>query len=141
MRVGFIGLGTMGQHMAANLRAAGHELVVHDVRREAAEPHLAAGATWADAPAAVGEAVEVVFTSLPGPPEVESVALGEDGLLAGMPAGTTYFDLSTNSPAMVQLPDRLHWLRRGEVAASYVAGASALMPPGEAKPLLRAWPR
>ncbi len=105
MKIGFIGLGTMGQHMASHLIAAGHSLVVNDLRREAAAPHLAAGATWADTPAEIAEQVEAVFTSLPGPPEVESVALGEASLLRGMRPGTVYFDLSTNSPALVR---RLH---------------------------------
>ncbi len=106
MRIGFIGVGTMGRHMAANLTKAGHALVVHDVRREAAAPHLAQGATWADRPRDVAEASEVVFTSLPGPVEVEAVALGEEqGLLAGLTPGKVYFDLSTNSPAVVR---RIH---------------------------------
>src|SRR4029450_1429619 len=99
MKVGFIGLGTMGRHMASNLMKGGYELVVNDVRREAAAPHLKAGAVWADTPRAVAAATEVVFTSLPGPVEVESVALGEHGLLSGMAAGKVYFDLRTNSAA------------------------------------------
>src|SRR5438105_3330244 len=69
MKIGFIGLGMMGSGMAANLQKAGHDLVVHDLRRVAAEPYVAAGAVWADSPRAVAEAAEVVFTSLPGPPE------------------------------------------------------------------------
>ena len=93
MRIGFIGLGTMGRHMAANLQRAGHQLAVHDVRREAAETHLAAGATWADTPKALAAECEVIFTSLPGPPEVEAVALGANGLLAGMQEGSAWFDL------------------------------------------------
>jgi len=106
MKIGFIGLGTMGRHMAANLQKAGHELVVHDVRKEAAEPHVKNGARWADTPRAVAEAVDVVFTSLPGPAEVEAVALDErGGLLTGLTAGKAYFDLSTNSPTVVR---RLH---------------------------------
>jgi len=105
MRVGFIGLGTMGGPMASNVLARGHAMVVHDVRREAAAPHLALGAKWASTPREVAEASEVVFTSLPGPPEVEAVALGEHGILAGAASGTAYFDLSTNSPALVR---RLH---------------------------------
>jgi len=105
MRVGFIGLGTMGASMASNLQAAGHELCVNDLRREAAAPHLAAGAAWKDTPRGVAEGVEVVFTSLPGPHEVEAVAVGGDGLIHGMRAGAAYFDLSTNSPALVR---RLH---------------------------------
>jgi 3-hydroxyisobutyrate dehydrogenase len=105
MQVGFIGLGTMGAHMARNLQKAGTKLVVHDARRAAAEPHLGAGALWAETPRKVAEAAEVVFTSLPGPPEVEAVALGADGLAAGLRKGSAYFDLSTNSPTVVR---RIH---------------------------------
>jgi len=102
MRVGFIGLGTMGGSIALNAIKGGHDLVVHDVRRETAAPHLAAGAQWADSAEAVGRASEIVFTSLPGPREVESVA---EGLLAGMARGSAWFDLSTNSPTVIR---RLH---------------------------------
>ena len=62
MKVGFIGLGIMGASMASNLIKGGFEAVVHDIRREAAAPHLAAGATWADTPRKVAEATEVVLT-------------------------------------------------------------------------------
>jgi 3-hydroxyisobutyrate dehydrogenase-like beta-hydroxyacid dehydrogenase len=102
MQVGFIGLGTMGASMAANLQKAGHNLVVHDVRKASAQSHIERGAVWADTPKAVAEATEVVLTSLPGPPEVEAVALGADGLLSGMRKGAAYFDLSTNSPTLVR---------------------------------------
>jgi 3-hydroxyisobutyrate dehydrogenase len=105
MQVGFIGVGTMGAGMAANLQKAGHRLVVNDVRRASAEPFLAVGATWAPTPKAVAAEAEVVFTSLPGPPEVETVALGADGLLAGFRPGGAFFDLSTNSPTTVR---RIH---------------------------------
>jgi 3-hydroxyisobutyrate dehydrogenase len=88
--------------MASNLMKAGHELVVHDIRRDAAAPHLKAGAVWADTPRQVAETTEVVLTSLPGPPEMESVALGENGLLSGMAEGKVYLDLTTNSPAVVR---------------------------------------
>ena len=103
MNVGFIGLGTMGRHMAANLAKAGHDLTVHDLRREAGAEFRAAA--WADKPRAVAEASEVVFTSLPGPAEVEAVALGPNGLLEGMGAGKVYVDLSTNDPSLVR---RIH---------------------------------
>jgi 3-hydroxyisobutyrate dehydrogenase len=105
VKVGFIGLGTMGASMASNLQKAGHELSVNDLRREAAAPHLAAGAVWKDTPRQVAEGVEAVFTSLPGPADVEAVALGADGLIHGMRKDAAYFDLSTNSPAVVR---RLH---------------------------------
>ena len=102
MKVGFIGLGIMGASMASNLQKAGYELVVHDIKRDAAASHIKAGAVWADTPRQVAEATEVVLTSLPGPPEMESVALGEQGLLSGMATGKVYFDLTTNSPAVVR---------------------------------------
>ena len=74
MQLGFIGLGIMGASMAANLQKAGYALVVHDVRRSAATPHLEAGATWADDPKTMAAQCQVIFTSLPGPPEIEAVA-------------------------------------------------------------------
>ncbi len=76
MQVGFIGLGIMGASMASNLQKAGYKLVVHDLHRLSASVHLAAGAQWAATPKAVGEACEVIFTSLPGPPEFDAVTLG-----------------------------------------------------------------
>jgi 3-hydroxyisobutyrate dehydrogenase len=89
----------MGASMASNLQEAGYDLVVNDIRRHVAEPHLAAGAEWADSAAQLAEAVDVVFTSLPTPPDVESVAAG---LLPHLAAGKVYFDLSTNSPTLVR---------------------------------------
>ena len=76
MKVGFIGLGTMGAGMAANLhtylKKSNHGLIVHDVNRKAGESFLANGATWADSPRQVAEQCDVIFASLPGPPEVEA---------------------------------------------------------------------
>jgi 3-hydroxyisobutyrate dehydrogenase-like beta-hydroxyacid dehydrogenase len=105
MRIGFIGLGNMGGPMSLNLIKAGHSLVVNDVRREMAEPQIAGGAQWADTAAAVAAKSELVFTSLPGPKEVEAVALGENGILSGIPQGAVYADLSTNSPSVIR---RIH---------------------------------
>lgn len=102
MKVGFIGLGTMGAHMAANFQKAGYDLVVHDLHRQSAGRHIADGAVWAATPKELAEQVDVVFTSLPGPKEVQAVALGDEGLLAGMAAGKAYFDVSTNSPTVVR---------------------------------------
>src|SRR5438105_14946606 len=100
--VGFVGLGTMGGPMAANVQAAGFKLVVHDLHRQAASHHLNAGAIWADSPRALASQADVIFSSLPEPPDVEAVALGPDGLIAGIKPGAAHFDLSTNSPSVVK---------------------------------------
>jgi 3-hydroxyisobutyrate dehydrogenase-like beta-hydroxyacid dehydrogenase len=102
MRIGFVGLGTMGGRMVAKLLAAGHELHVHDTRRTVAEPLEAAGARWATSPRAAAEASELFFTSLPGPTEVAAVAFGDDGLLQGARAGSVYADLSTSSASLIR---------------------------------------
>ena len=102
MKVGFIGLGTMGGSMAYNALDGGNELVVHDINPASAIRHLEAGATWVDTPREVAEQAEIVFTSLPGPTQVEAVALGESGIMEGMSAGKVYFDLSTSTPGMIR---------------------------------------
>ena len=94
MLVGFIGLGTMGGKMAANLQKAGYKLVVHDLHRQAASHHLNAGAVWADTPRKVAEQCDVLFTSLPEPTDVEGIAAGDNGLLAGTRKDAAWFDLS-----------------------------------------------
>jgi 3-hydroxyisobutyrate dehydrogenase len=106
MRIGFIGLGNMGGPMALNLIKAGHALVVHDIRRKMADAHIAGGAKWADTPADAAKDADLVLTSLPGPKEVEAVAIGgENGILQGISKSAVYADLSTNSPTLVR---RLH---------------------------------
>ncbi|MEC9309341.1 MAG: NAD(P)-dependent oxidoreductase [Chloroflexota bacterium] len=102
MKVGFIGLGNMGNPMATNLVKAGHELVVHDLRREAATNLLEMGATWADTPKETVPGRDVVFTSLPVPRDVEAVVLGEYGILESASSDTIYMDLSTNSPTAIR---------------------------------------
>jgi 3-hydroxyisobutyrate dehydrogenase len=136
MKVGFIGLGTMGASFATNLQKAGYDLVVHDVSRQVADAHLRAGATWAESPRALAEASDVIMTSLPGPPEIEGVALdGETGLIAGVREGAVYFDLSTNSPTLIR---RIHaeFAKRGaHVLDAPVSGG----PKGAASGKLAVW--
>jgi len=103
--VGFIGLGIMGAAMARNAQKAGLRLVVNDVRREAAAPHLEAGAIWADTARALTEQSDVVFTCLPNLGAIESVLLGPDGVLAAIKPGGAVFEMSTSTPDLVK---RLH---------------------------------
>src|ERR1700687_4018421 len=103
MQVGFIGLGHMGQHMARHVAEAGHHVAAFDLRPEAvAELTRTPGARRAASVAGAAQGAEVVFTSLPGPPEVEAVATSPDGLLESMRSGAVYVDLSSNSPALVR---------------------------------------
>ncbi len=103
MRIGFIGTGTMGTPIAGCLVTAGHRLSVYDIRREATQALQGQGAATAETPRAVAEASEAVFTSLPGPTEVEAAALDpESGLLSGLAEGGTYIDLTTNAPETVR---------------------------------------
>jgi 3-hydroxyisobutyrate dehydrogenase len=99
MKVGFIGLGNMGAGMALNLRKAGYDLVVYDIHKESAQPLVEAGASLAESVAALGRAADVMFTSLPGPKEMEAVA---DELLSSMRPGSAWFDLTTNSVTVVR---------------------------------------
>ena len=98
IQAGFIGLGNMGNPMAANLIKAGHHLTVLDLDREKAENLEAAGAKWAETPLDVAARSDVVLTALPGPSEVEAVVLGDDGIFAGLSEDTVYIDTSTNAP-------------------------------------------
>jgi 3-hydroxyisobutyrate dehydrogenase-like beta-hydroxyacid dehydrogenase len=99
MELGFIGTGTMGNAMARCLIDGGHQLTVHDLRREAATNLCEMGARWADTAKAVAEASHVVFLSLPGPAQMEAVMLDpEAGVLAGLRPGSALGDTTTNSP-------------------------------------------
>ena len=98
-RQAFIGVGTMGSLMAHCLLDAGVNLTVHDLRYEAAEPLIRQGAKWADSAESAASGCGVVWTSLPGPAQVESVLLGnEAAVLAAMPAGAVLVDTTTNDP-------------------------------------------
>jgi len=92
MKIGFIGLGAMGRPMAASLQRAGHTLQVYDLRR------VEGFQNWKDSPSKAAEGCELLFTSLPGPAEVEAVA-------AHLESRVVWFDLSTNSPKVIR---RLH---------------------------------
>jgi 3-hydroxyisobutyrate dehydrogenase-like beta-hydroxyacid dehydrogenase len=100
--VGFIGLGNMGGGMSANIQRAGYPLVVYDIREEVTRPLLEGGARLANSPAEVASLSDVTFTSLPGPKEVEAVALGREGVLEGIKPGSVYVDLSSSRPTLIR---------------------------------------
>lgn len=95
MKIGYIGLGSIGSVMAKCLVKDGKKLLIHDLNRAAGDELIAMGAEWADTPKAVAEASDTIITSLPGPPQVRAVMEGEQGVLAGLSAGKTWIDMST----------------------------------------------
>lgn len=103
MRLGYIGLGNLGGHLASSLVRTGHQVTVHDLDPHTANRLVEEGATWADSPEEVARASDSVITCLPSPMAVAAVVAGERGVLAGMRPGATWIDMSTND---------LHELRR-----------------------------
>jgi 2-hydroxy-3-oxopropionate reductase len=101
-KVGFVGLGIMGAAMAGNLLEAGFELVVHNRTRAKAEQFAQHGTRVADSPREVAELSDITITMLPGPPQIEEVIAGEDGLLVGAREGSLIVDMSTSSPVLAR---------------------------------------
>src|SRR5687768_1735847 len=99
MRIGFIGLGTMGAPMARNLLQAGFEVAVHNRTREREEPLAAAGAARAATPAAAAAEADVVITIVSDTPDVEHVLFGENGVASGAKPNSVVVDMSTISAA------------------------------------------
>src|SRR5260370_18098533 len=99
MRVGFIGLGNMGGPLAGFVLKAGFSLVVHDIRREGAATLLEQGAIWADSPRDAAAQCDVICICVPGPPEMQAVALAAHGLLEALNSGSAVIDHTPNSPA------------------------------------------
>jgi 3-hydroxyisobutyrate dehydrogenase len=119
-RIGFMGLGIMGGSMAGHLQAAGHPMTIANRSRGArAQALLEAGAAWAETPAALAAASDVVITILGFPQDVEDVWLGPQGLLAGAKPGTVLIDMTTSAPRLA--------IRLAEAAAA--KGCAALDAP------------
>lgn len=102
MKVGFIGLGNMGSAAARNLQRAGFELVVYDVRAEAGAELVDHGAVRAASPAAVMGQVDVVFSMVFGPAQIEQVVRGAGGLLEADCTGRTWIDMTTSDPTLMR---------------------------------------
>jgi 2-hydroxy-3-oxopropionate reductase len=99
LKIGYIGLGLMGKSIARNILKAGFPLVVHNRSRAAVDELVSEGASQAKTPAEVAYKVDVIFTNLPDSPDVELVALGENGIIHGAHQGLIYVDNSTIKPA------------------------------------------
>jgi len=119
MKVGFIGLGTMGGNAAKNLIRAGFTVVVHDLRPEAAADHLAMGATWAASPRDMIDQVDCVVSMVFGPSHCEAVLKGPNGLIHGECRGKIWIDMTTSSP----------FVMRGLAAEFEAAGGHAVDAP------------
>ena len=98
MEIGFIGLGAMGAGIVPRLLAAGHTVTGWNRTREKAEPLIVAGMRWADSPRAVARQSEIVFSILTDAAAVRSIALGENGVVAGLKPGGVFVDMSTIAP-------------------------------------------
>ncbi len=133
MKIGFIGVGNIGAPIALQLLAAGHALVVHDLRRAAAAALLDSGAVWSASPAALAAECDVVATCLPGPAEMEAVCLGPDGIVAHLKPGALYIDHTTNAPALVR---RVHTMLAAREVAMLDAPVSGGMEGARTRDLL-----
>ena len=102
MRIGFIGIGSMGTPMSINLLRAGYELTVYDIREEAMRAPVQLGAKAAGSPKEVAQASDIVLTSLPTPEALEEAVLGADGVLEGARKGSILIDTSTVSPSTIK---------------------------------------
>ena len=102
MKVGFIGLGTMGGNAAKNIRRAGFDLSVFDLRREAAHPLEEMGATWVASPKEMIDRVDCVVSMVFGPPHLQQVLNGDGGLIHGDCGGKLWIDLTTSSPGFMR---------------------------------------
>jgi 2-hydroxy-3-oxopropionate reductase len=103
LKVGYIGLGLMGKSIAGNILKAGFPVLVHNRSRAAVDELVAEGAAAADSPQEVAAQVDVVFTNLPDSPDVEKVALGENGIIEGAHKGLVFVDNSTIKPASARM--------------------------------------
>lgn len=95
MRIGFLGLGTVGEPVANNLRKAGHELTVWNRTRSKADHIVSKGGKLAPTPRACAEGKDLVFTCLADEKALEAVLEGPEGVLAGLRQGDVLVDMST----------------------------------------------
>jgi 3-hydroxyisobutyrate dehydrogenase-like beta-hydroxyacid dehydrogenase len=98
VNLGFVGLGAMGELIVPRLMAAGHTVTGWNRTREKTKPLVEAGMAFADTPREVAQASEIVFSIVTDSKAVKAVALGPDGIVAGLKPGGIYIDMSTIEP-------------------------------------------
>lgn len=98
MKIGFIGLGIMGSRMAQNLLSAGYDLTINNRSPQKAQALREQGARWADSPAELAPAVDILWTMLSTPEAVQAVATGKNGFLNALPEGVVWVNSSTVDP-------------------------------------------
>ena len=103
LKVGYIGLGLMGKSIARNILKAGFPLIVHNRSRASVDELVNEGAVAASSPKEAASQVDVIFTNLPDTPDVETVVLGENGIIAGAHSGLIYIDNSTIKPTAARM--------------------------------------
>jgi len=123
MIVGFIGLGTMGSNAARNVRRAGFEMIVHDIRSEAVERQLEPGVSAGSSPADVLARADVTVTMVFGPKEVEQVVQGTNGFLSAHCKGKYWIDMTTSSPKRMRALAADFEARGGHVIDAPVTGS------------------
>ena len=125
VNLGFCGLGAMGELIVPRLMAAGHKVTGWNRTRAKAEPLIAQGMAFAATPREVAQASEIVFSIVTDSPAVKAVALGPDGVIAGLRKGGIYIDMSTIEPDVSR-----------EIAAEFVkAGLTMLDGPLSGSPV------
>jgi 3-hydroxyisobutyrate dehydrogenase len=147
-RVGFIGLGIMGQGMSRNLLEAGFDLTVWNRTPQRCEPLIARGASVAGTPAALAAQVDVIVSCVSDTPDVEQVLLGEDGVIHGSKGGSLVIDCSTISPQVTRgiaarLGERGVAMLDAPVSGGSEGAANgtlSIMVGGPADQVERAWP-
>ena len=131
-KLGFIGLGVMGGNMVARLLDKGHTVTGYNRTRSKAQPLIDKGMQWADSPAAVCAASDVVFSMVTNSPALAEVAEAPNGLLAGIGAGKIWIDMSTVSPAMSRRLPRSEITATGRPQPIWATAATNVTAPSPA---------
>jgi len=100
VKLGFVGLGNLGRHLAAGLLRAGFDVTVHDLEPARGDALIAAGASWSESPRELAERCDTVLTCLPSPAAVAAVLEGAEGVLAGLRPDGAWIDTSTSDPVL-----------------------------------------